>query len=213
MENKILTPETLSVNLISKDNYIFTDNIFNSLKNKLTLTDYMCNIDLIGNKKELIERKFDIICNSGMCLGMSLKVIIHSLNNLEYPSMVNGADEESIIYQMLYDEKDKFKFMIDFLFKKDLIFENIGLRGIYVKSKEDTFVLKKEDMDDGIYLIYLYNFNIFKSDSHAIVFIKKENNIKLFDPNYGLIDLENMDDFTSSNYNVNLSMIYKMEKM
>uniref|UniRef100_A0A6C0ADI9 Peptidase C58 YopT-type domain-containing protein n=1 Tax=viral metagenome TaxID=1070528 RepID=A0A6C0ADI9_9ZZZZ len=215
--NKIIVLK--SKNFLDFKNLEFSQNIYLKIYKYIIFFDYIYNLDILfkdfNNINYLIcKRKFEIYRLEGFCLGMSIKFVKEILtNNLEFIDFSQGPDDESISYQLLSEldmitpKQYLYSFMCSInkkLFSELFYLELFKLLGINIIK----YVEKK--LNNGIYLNYIYiNENIF----HMVVIKKEKNNYLFFDPNVGLLKLENINQIKKlikNNYNSDNLNLYKV---
>lgn len=216
--NKIIVLK--SKNFLDFKNLEFSQNLYLNMYKYINFFDYIYNLDILFkdfNKINYLicKRKFEIYRLEGFCLGMSIKFVKEILtNNLEFIDFSQGPDDESISYQLL-SELDmitpkqylcSFMFLINKkLFSELFYLELFKLLGINIIK----YVDKK--LNNGIYLNYIYiNENI----GHMVVIKKEKNNYLFFDPNVGLLKLENINQikkYIKNNYNNDNLNLYKVK--
>lgn len=168
-----------SINRVAQ-NIDFNENIYQNIKNVLIYNDYINHLDLLVTKFNnfkfnLGKRLFNLNKVKGQCRGMSIKFAKYTLlGKSDEVNFENGADEESIIYQMLYSK------IINH--ENDYFFSKAG-----IKTIGNVEVDNLKNLEHGIFLIEFLKHGM----NHNMVVIKNEKTL-LFEPNIGVLDLTNV---------------------
>uniref|UniRef100_A0A6C0ADY3 Peptidase C58 YopT-type domain-containing protein n=1 Tax=viral metagenome TaxID=1070528 RepID=A0A6C0ADY3_9ZZZZ len=224
MKNKVIYIQKKQVNFsiydfISKKIENYTLGISNKSKNEIRNINfneelyalmeknmnfcYLENLDIVFRelnlkkiKYSIAERMFESQNFKGWCFGMSCKLLKNILNdNINYQDFYNGADNESVMHQLTQINMPWFLYLL----------YNIGFYELYFSEllKKNNFkcVFKCNSIDkliNGNYLVYIKNkdYNIL----HALVIIKKDNKLTLFDPNFGFMEIKKNIDFLEYYY-------------
>jgi hypothetical protein len=192
-----------STNRIRSNDIDFNENIYHKVKDKLIICHYLENLDIILlNLFNINKIKYNIVKRlyeyNGYCMGMCVQFIKHILKakNIDTLEFNNGPNDEAKAYQLLYNS---FNMSTGFN-------NNIDLK--VTKPEYKT----SEEIIDGIHLILIRESHL---KGHAMVLIKSKDKLTLFDPNIGIIDLNNItiDEFIYlgyKNYN-NIYYLYRIE--
>lgn len=191
-ENNKTTDNVLiskSISVVTDDN--FNQNIYNSIKHTLKYFDYINHLDLMVTNFDEIgfnvaKRMYDINRKYVQTRGMSIKFAKYALlDKSDEVKFENGADEESVIYQMLYNMYMLFNPQEKYIFNE-----------ADVKSSTKIECDNIYDLNSGVFMLEI----LINKLVHTMIVVVKNNKIILFDPSTGVLDITNSDIFDSINF-------------
>lgn len=202
-----------SYNTITKP---FSQEIFQDYSGvkKLSVFDYLFTIPLTykdpTNAKYIILKRYYNNVLIGCCYGLALSFIIEYLNNQKFINRENGPTIDDIKKQndQLFCISINGKRILDPGF---MHFWNNGIKvtfskTIYHDNRENFYLLKHiKNYENGVYYCSIH----FTNGYHSTAFVKNDDGVIFFDPNYGTVKIGKNFGFI----NLNSITIRKCEKI
>lgn len=211
--SKKIEDYTLGISNKSKNqinNINFNEELFALMEKNMDF-HYLENLDIVFREMNfkkikycIAQRLFESQNFKGWCFGMSCKLLKNILNeNMDY-DFSNGADNESVMYQLTQTNTSLFCDLLRTFGYHDSYYSEL------LKKNNFKCVFKCNSIDkliNGNYLVHIENEYI----HHVVVIIKKDNKLTLFDPNFGFMEIKKNIDFLEYYYGTFKIKCFKVE--